>query len=341
MSRTPTSPTPTSSVPSTMRAIVVNAEKNLTVADIPTPTPGPDEVLVRVAAAGINRADLMQRQGLYPPPPGITDVMGMEISGTVVALGRDVGPDSSALGQQVCALIAGGGYADYAVVPVTQVLSVPSAVSLIDAAALPEVASTVWSTVVADAGLRAGELLLVHGGGSGIGTHAIQVAKALGARVAVTVGSEYKAQRCRALGADLAINYREQDFAAELAGRADVILDIMGGSYLSRNIDALAVGGRLVIIGMQGGFTGEVNVAALIGKRARIIGLNVRNRPLTGPGSKAEIVAAVAADEWPLVEQGLVAPVISARIPLADAERGQALLESADSVGKVLLLTGQ
>ncbi|MBE7195673.1 MAG: zinc-binding dehydrogenase, partial [Gordonia polyisoprenivorans] len=173
------------------------------------------------------------------------------------------------------------------------------------------------------------------------GTHAIQVAKALGARVAVTVGSEYKAQRCRALGADLVINYREQDFAAELAGRADVILDIMGGSYLSRNIDALAVGGRLVIIGMQGGFTGEVNVAALIGKRARIIGLNVRNRPLTGPGSKAEIVAAVAADEWPLVEQGLVAPVISARIPLADAERGQALLESADSVGKVLLLTGQ
>ncbi|GAB24862.1 putative oxidoreductase [Gordonia polyisoprenivorans NBRC 16320 = JCM 10675] len=333
--------TPTSSVPSTMRAIVVNAEKNLTVADIPTPTPGPDEVLVRVAAAGINRADLMQRQGLYPPPPGITDVMGMEISGTVVALGRDVGPDSPALGQQVCALIAGGGYADYAVVPVTQVLSVPSAVSLIDAAALPEVASTVWSTVVADAGLRAGELLLVHGGGSGIGTHAIQVAKALGARVAVTVGSEYKAQRCRALGADLVINYREQDFAAELAGRADVILDIMGGSYLSRNIDALAVGGRLVIIGMQGGFTGEVNVAALIGKRARIIGLNVRNRPLTGPGSKAEIVAAVAADEWPLVEQGLVAPVISARIPLADAERGQALLESADSVGKVLLLTGQ
>ncbi len=341
MSRTPTSPTPTSSVPSTMRAIVVNAEKNLTVADIPTPTPGPDEVLVRVAAAGINRADLMQRQGLYPPPPGITDVMGMEISGTVVALGRDVGPDSPALGQQVCALIAGGGYADYAVAPVTQVLSVPSAVSLIDAAALPEVASTVWSTVVADAGLRAGELLLVHGGGSGIGTHAIQVAKALGARVAVTVGSEYKAQRCRALGADLVINYREQDFAAELAGRADVILDIMGGSYLSRNIDALAVGGRLVIIGMQGGFTGEVNVAALIGKRARIIGLNVRNRPLTGPGSKAEIVAAVAADEWPLVEQGLVAPVISARIPLADAERGQALLESADSVGKVLLLTGQ
>lgn len=341
MSRTPTSPTPTSSVPSTMRAIVVNAENNLTVADIPTPTPGPDEVLVRVAAAGINRADLMQRQGLYPPPPGITDVMGMEISGTVVALGRDVGPDSPALGQQVCALIAGGGYADYAVAPVTQVLSVPSAVSLIDAAALPEVASTVWSTVVADAGLRAGELLLVHGGGSGIGTHAIQVAKALGARVAVTVGSEYKAQRCRALGADLVINYREQDFAAELAGRADVILDIMGGSYLSRNIDALAVGGRLVIIGMQGGFTGEVNVAALIGKRARIIGLNVRNRPLTGPGSKAEIVAAVAADEWPLVEQGLVAPVISARIPLADAERGQALLESADSVGKVLLLTGQ
>ncbi|MFT4128144.1 MAG: NAD(P)H-quinone oxidoreductase [Gordonia sp. (in: high G+C Gram-positive bacteria)] len=327
-----------------MHAIVVDAEKNLLVGEIPTPTAAFGEVLVRVAAGGINRADLLQRQGRYPPPPGITDVLGMEISGTVVARGPDVdGPDvdGPAVGQDVCALIAGGGYAEYAVVPATQVLPVPSGISLVDAAALPEVASTVWSTIVMDAGLAPGELVLIHGGGSGIGTHAIQVATALGARVAVTVGSEAKGQRCRELGAEIVINYREQDFAAELAGRADVILDIMGGSYLSRNIDALAVGGRLVIIGMQGGLTGEANVGALIGKRARIIGLNVRNRPPTGRGSKAEIVAAVAANEWPLVERGLIAPVISARLPLAAAERGQALLESADSVGKVLLLPGQ
>lgn len=323
-------------IPKTMRAIVVDDEKNLVLDGVATPIPAEGEVLVRVAAAGINRADLMQRQGLYPPPPGITDIMGMEVSGTVAALGPGVG--DVAVGQEVCALIAGGGYAQYAVVPATQLLPVPAGVPLVDAAALPEVASTVWSTIVMDAGLRAGELFLVHGGGSGIGTHAIQVAKAIGARVAVTVGSAGKAERARELGADIVINYREQDFAAELSGQVDVILDIMGGSYLSRNIDALNVGGRLVVIGMQGGLTGEVNVGALIGKRARVIGLNVRNRPLTGPGSKADIVAAVIADEWPLVEQGLIAPVISATLPLSEADRGQTLLESKDSVGKVLLL---
>lgn len=324
-------------VPTTMSAIVVDDDRNLIVSDTePTPTPAAGEVLVRVAAAGINRADLMQRQGLYPPPPGITDIMGMEISGTIAALGDGV--DGPAVGDQVCALIAGGGYAQYAVVPVDQVLPIPAGVSLIDAAALPEVASTVWSTIVMDAGLTAGETLLIHGGGSGIGTHAIQVGKALGAKVVVTVGSAAKGQRCLDLGADVVINYREQDFAVEMAGQADVILDIMGGSYLSRNVDALAVGGRLVCIGMQGGFTGEVNVGALIAKRARIIGLNVRNRPLTGPGSKAEIVAAVAADEWPLVADGLIRPIISTTLPLAEAQAGQALLESADSVGKVLLL---
>ncbi|MDV7245769.1 MULTISPECIES: NAD(P)H-quinone oxidoreductase [Rhodococcus] len=319
-----------------MRAIVVDDDKNMNIAQVSTPTPAAGEVLLRVAAAGINRADLMQRQGLYPPPPGITDIMGMEASGTVVAVGTAV--DDFRPGDQVCALVAGGAYAEYVVVPAAQLLPIPNGLSLVDAAALPEVASTVWSTIVMDAGLKAGETLLVHGGGSGIGTHAIQVGKALGATVAVTVGSEAKAQRCRELGADIVINYREQNFATELAGQADVILDIMGGQYLPGNVDALAVGGRLVIIGMQGGFTGELNVGALIGKRARVIGLNVRNRPLTGPGSKAEIVAAVAENEWPLVAQGLVRPVISAKLPLADAERGQAMLDSQDSVGKVLLL---
>jgi len=323
-------------VPATMRAIVVDDDKTMNIAQVSTPTPAAGEVLLRVAAAGINRADLMQRQGLYPPPPGITDIMGMEASGTVVAVGAGV--DGFRSGDEVCALIAGGAYAEYVVVPAAQLLPIPDGLSLVDAAALPEVASTVWSTIVMDAGLKAGETLLVHGGGSGIGTHAIQVGKALGATVAVTVGSEAKAQRCRELGADIVINYREQNFATELAGQVDVILDIMGGEYVPGNVDALAIGGRLVIIGMQGGFTGELNVGALIGKRARVIGLNVRNRPLTGPGSKAEIVAAVAEKEWPLVTQGLVRPVISAKLPLADAERGQAMLDSKDSVGKVLLL---
>ncbi|WP_040517676.1 NAD(P)H-quinone oxidoreductase [Gordonia neofelifaecis] len=321
-----------------MEAVAVGDDQSLSMARVPTPAPGSGEVLVHVAAAGVNRADLLQRRGLYPPPPGISDVMGLEVSGTVAALGD--GADEALLGRAVCALIAGGGYAEYVVVPAAQLLPVPEGVSLVEAAALPEVASTVWSTIVMDAGLEAGETLLVHGGGGGIGTHAIQVGKALGATVVVTVGSEGKAKRCRELGADVVINYREQDFAAELAGRVDVILDNMGGSYLSRNVDALAVGGRLVIIGMQGGLTGEVNVGALIGKRARVIGLNVRNRPLDGPGSKAEIVAAVAADEWPLVERGLIRPVVSTVLPLAEAERGQALLDSADSVGKVLLVPG-
>ncbi|WP_043450774.1 NAD(P)H-quinone oxidoreductase [Jongsikchunia kroppenstedtii] len=321
-----------------MRAVVVDdASADLRVVDdFPTPRPAPGEVLVKVAAAGINRADLMQRQGLYPPPPGITDVMGMEISGTIAAVGEGVaGYD---IGDQVCALIAGGGYAEYAVVPATQLLPVPEGVSLVDAAALPEVAVTVWSTIVMDAGLTAGETLLIHGGGSGIGTHAIQVAKALGAKVAVTVGSELKAERCRQLGADIVINYREQDFAAELADQADVILDIMAAQYLPGNVAALATGGRLVIIGMQGGLVGELNIATLIAKRARVIGLNVRNRPIAGPGSKAEIVAAVAKDEWPLVNAGTVAPIISARLPIGDAARGQEMLNSADSIGKVLLL---
>jgi len=321
-------------VPDTMRAIVVDDDKNMNIEQVSTPAPSAGEVLLRVAAAGINRADLMQRQGLYPPPPGITDIMGMEASGTVAAVGAGV--ESFRPGDEVCALIAGGAYAEYVVVPAAQLLPIPDGLSLDDAAALPEVASTVWSTIVMDAGLKAGETLLVHGGG--IGTHAIQVGKALGATVAVTVGSEAKAQRCRELGADIVINYREQNFATELAGQVDVILDIMGGQYVPGNVDALAIGGRLVIIGMQGGLTGELNVGALIAKRARVIGLNVRNRPLTGPGSKAEIVAAVAEKEWPLVTQGLVRPVISAKLPLADAERGQAMLDSKDSVGKVLLL---
>ncbi len=320
-----------------MRAIVVDeTTQDLRLEDVPTPTPSSGEVLVRVAAAGINRADLLQRRGLYPPPPGVSTVLGMEVSGTIEALGPAV--SGWRPGDEVCALIAGGGYAQYAVVPATQLLPVPDGVSIVDSAALPEVACTVWSNIEMEARLQPGETLLVHGGGSGIGTHAIQVAKALGATVAVTVGSEAKAARCRKLGADIVINYREQDFAAQLAGRVDVILDIMGAKYLSGNVSALAIGGRLVIIGMQGGTEGTLNIGALIGKRCKVIGTNVRNRPLTGPGSKAQIVTAVRNRVWPLIAEGLVQPVISARLPLAEAAQGQDLLNSADSVGKVLLL---
>ncbi|QNG21583.1 NAD(P)H-quinone oxidoreductase [Rhodococcus triatomae] len=320
-----------------MRAVLVDPDsRELSLGRAPTPTPRPDEVLVRVAAAGINRADLMQRQGLYPPPPGITDILGMEVSGTIAEIGSEVTGWSP--GDTVCALIAGGGYAEYAVVPAAQLLPVPDGVSTVDAASLPEAASTVWSNLVTEAGLRAGETLLIHGGGSGIGTHAIQVAKALGARVAVTVGSEYKAQRSRELGADVVVNYRDQDFATELADSVDVVLDIMAAKYLSANISALAPGGRLVIIGMQGGVVGELKIATLIAKRARVIGTNVRNRPLTGPGSKADIVAAVREFEWPLVAEGKVQPVISGRLPITEAARGQQMLDSPDSVGKVLLL---
>lgn len=324
----------------TMQAINVDETSyELSIADVPTPTPTDGEVLVDVAAAGINRADLMQRYGLYPPPAGITDILGMEVSGTIAAVGPGV--SRWHVGDQVCALIAGGGYAQYAVVPADQLLPIPDGISLIDAAALPEAASTVWSNLVMEAGLQPGETLLIHGGGSGIGTHAIQVGKALGARVVVTVGSEHKAQRCRELGADVVINYREQDFATELAGTVDVILDIMAAQYLPANLTALAPGGRLVIIGMQGGIVGELNIAELIAKRARVIGTNVRNRPLSGPDSKARIVSEVAEHEWPLVADGRVQPVVSARLPLDEATRGQELLDSPESVGKVLLIPGR
>ncbi|BDH59670.1 putative quinone oxidoreductase [Tsukamurella sp. PLM1] len=302
--------------------------------DLPTPEPGPGEVRIKVAAAAVNRADLMQRQGLYPPPAGASPIMGLEVSGTVDAVGPGVELEP---GDEVCALMAGGGYAEYAIAPAAQCLPVPAGVSLIDAAALPEVACTVYSNIVTEAGLQPGETLLIHGGGSGIGTHGIQLAKALGATVAVTVGSEFKAERCRELGADIVINYREQDYAEVLENRVDVILDIMGAKYLPGNVRALATLGRLVIIGMQGGVEGTLNIATLLGKRGRVSATNLRNRPATGPHSKAEVVAGVRENVWPLVAAGAVRPVVSTRLPLAEAAAAQDLLNSADSVGKVLL----
>jgi putative PIG3 family NAD(P)H quinone oxidoreductase len=320
----------------TMKAIRNN---NLDLEDTAVPTPGPDEVLVKVAAAGVNRADVMQREGNYPPPPGITDIIGMELSGVITEVGDNVARDGQwAPGDEIAAIISGGGYAEYAVVPVGQLMPIPAGMSLVDAAALPETAATVWSNLVMEAGLTAGQTVLIHGGGSGIGTHAIQVAKAIGATVIVTVGSESKAERARELGADRVINYREQDFAEELEGSVDVVLDIIAAKYLPGNVRVLAPGGKLVIIGMMSGTHGDLDIGALINKRARVIGTNVRRRPLTGPGSKADITAEVVRNVWPLVADGTVKPVISATLPLSEARAAHEMLDSADSVGKVLLL---
>lgn len=317
-------------------AIVADGPERLIWQQVPDVGPGPDEVLIKVAAAGVNRADLLQAAGRYPPPPGASQTIGMEVSGTVVAAGAGA-PDLT--GQDVCALLAGGGYAEYVAVPVGQVMPIPTGVGLVDAAGLPEVACTVWSNLVMTANLRAGQRLLVHGGASGVGTHAIQVARVLGATVAVTAGSPEKLQRCRELGADLTINYRDDDFVARMseAGGADVIFDIMGAAYLDRNIDALAPDGQLVIIGMQGGVTGELNIGKLIGKRARVIGTALRGRPLAGPMGKADIVAATRDAVWPMVAAGQVRPVIGATLPVQDAGEAHALLAAGAVTGKVVL----
>ena len=302
--------------------------------------PGIDEVLIEIFAAGVNRADLLQAAGNYPPPPGASDILGLEVSGRIAAVGDGV--SEWIVGQEVCALLAGGGYAESVIVPAAQVLPVPPGVTLHDAAALPEVACTVWSNLVMAAHLAPGEVLLVHGGASGVGSHAIQVAKQLGAVVAVTAGSDAKLDLCRQLGADIAINYRDGDFVEHVRratdGRgADVILDIMGAAYLDRNLDVLAADGRLVIIGMQGGVKGELNIGKLVGKRLQVIGTALRARPVGGPNGKGDIVAAVVESVWPMIADGRVRPVIGARFPLAEAQEAHRALASGDVSGKILL----
>lgn len=297
-------------------------------------------VLIDVAATAVNRADLLQRQGFYPPPPGASNFLGLECSGVISELGEGV--SGWAVGDEVCALLAGGGYAEKVAVPAAQLLPIPKGVDLRVAASLPEVACTVWSNVVMRAGLRRGHTVLIHGGGGGIGTHAIQVGKALGARVAVTAGSEEKLNRCRELGADITINYREQDFVAALTDAtdghgADVILDNMGASYLGRNVDALAMDGHIVIIGMQGGRKGEIDISKLMGKRGNITSTGLRGRPITGPGGKAEIVADVRAKLWPLISDGAIHPIVSAELPITEAALAHQLLDAAETVGKVIL----
>ncbi|WP_033292148.1 NAD(P)H-quinone oxidoreductase [Amycolatopsis jejuensis] len=303
--------------------------------EVPDPEPGPGEVLVDVVASAVNRADLLQRQGNYPPPPGASDILGLECSGVIAELSEGV--EGWQVGDEVCALLAGGGYAERVAIPAGQLLPVPAEVETVAAAALPEVACTVWANVVMHAGLAEGQVLLVHGGAGGIGTHAIQVGKALGATVVVTAGSPERLDSCRQLGADLAINYREDDFAEVLraeTGGADVILDNMGAKYLDRNIDALATDGRLVIIGMQGGIKGELNLGKLMGKRASVYAAGLRGRPLD---QKAEIVADVRNRLWPLVEQGSVLPVVGQVVPMAEAASAHRMLEEGSVFGKVLL----
>jgi len=303
--------------------------------EVPDPVPGPGEVLLDVAASALNRADLLQRQGFYPPPPGASEILGMECSGTVAALGEGV--TGWQVGDEVCALLAGGGYAQKVAVPAAQLLPLPDGVDLVTAAALPEVACTVWSNIVMHAKLSEGELLLVHGGAGGIGTHAIQVGKALGARVAVTAGSADRLARCAELGADITVNYREQDFVAEVKA-ADVVLDNMGAKYLDRNVDVLALGGRLVVIGLQGGVSGELNLGKLMAKLGTVSGTRLRSRPVDGPGSKGEIVAAVREGLWPLIAAGKVKPIVHDVVPMSEAAAAHRALESGGDVfGKLLL----
>jgi putative PIG3 family NAD(P)H quinone oxidoreductase len=302
----------------------------LTPADVPDAVAGPGEVLVDVTATAVNRADLLQRQGFYSPPPGASPFPGLECSGVIAALGEGVA--GWAVGDEVCALLSGGGYAEKVAVPVGQLLPVPRGLTLLEAASLPEVACTVWSNVFQLAALQPGERLLVHGGTSGIGTFATQLAARHGASVVVTVGTPEKAARARELGATTAVLYKEEDFVA--AGPYDVILDNMGAKYLERNVDALATNGRLVVIGMQGGVKAELNLATLLGKRAAVHATSLRARP---PAEKAAIVAGVLAAVWPAVEAGDVRPVIDRVLPLEQVAEAHRVLEESGHVGKVVL----
>ena len=320
-----------------MRAIVAESADQLSWQEIPQIRPQAGEVLIKVSAAGINRADLLQAAGNYAPPPGASQTIGLEVSGTVAEVGAGVARWT--VGQQVCALLAGGGYAEFVTVPAGQVMPVPDGVPLDHAAGLPEVACTVWSNLIMTAHLSAGQLLLIHGGSSGIGTHGIQVARALGARVAVTAGAPNKLDLCTELGAEIAINYRDDDFVERVRseGGANVILDIMGAKYLDRNVDALATDGRLVIIGMQGGVTAELNLGKLLVKRAGVIATALRSRPVSGPSSKSEIVDEVVANVWPMIADGQVRPIIGAEFPIEEARAAHELLASGEVSGKILL----
>jgi putative PIG3 family NAD(P)H quinone oxidoreductase len=323
-----------------MRAVVAEGAGGpevLVVRELPDPEPGPGEVVLEVAAAGLNRADLLQRMGFYPPPPGASEVLGMECSGTVAAVGEGV--EGWSVGDAGCALLSAGAYATKVVVPAGQLMPIPEGVDLVAAAALPEVACTVWSNVFMLAALQPGEVLLVHGGAGGIGSFAIQLASQLGARVFTTAGTPEKLDLCRALGAEVAVDYRNEEFVevvkahTDRAG-ADVVLDNMGASYLERNVAVLATEGRLVVIGMQGGTRAELDLNALLRKRGAIIATTLRARP---PEGKAAICASVVEHVWPLVAEGRVRPVVGETVPLDDVRRAHELMDSGAHTGKILL----
>ena len=323
-----------------MRAITIaepGGPEQLVWAEVPDPVLAAGEVLIEVAATAVNRADILQRMGAYAPPPGVLPYPGLECSGRVVEVGAGV--TGFVPGDEVCALLAGGGYAQLAAVPAGQVALLPKGMSLHDAGGLMETVCTVWSNVFMLAGLTAGETLLVHGGSSGIGTTAIQLAHQLGARVIVTAGSAAKLQACRELGADVAVNYRDEDFVERVRAvtdgqGADVILDNMGAAYLDRNVQALAVNGRLVIIGLQGGVKGEVNLNTLLGKRASISATTLRARP---PQEKAQIVAAARDGVWPLIEAGRFRVIVDRVLPIEQAAEAHRIVEDSGHIGKVLL----
>jgi len=306
-------------------------------AETPDPVAGPGEVVVDVRAAGVNRPDLLQRAGRYPPPPGASQLPGLECSGVISEIGPDV--EGWAIGDPVCALLAGGAYAERAAVPAGQLLPAPASISLTHAAALPEAACTVWSTVFGVARAQPGETLLIHGGTSGIGTFALQLARAVGVRPLATAGTPAKCARALELGAERAINYRDEDFVAAVhehtdARGADVIFDIVGGPYLARNLEALALDGRLLVIATQGGRRGELDLGTLMVKRAMVYSARLRTWSLE---QKAAIVAQVRGHVWPLVESGAITPVIEAEVPMRDAAQAHRILEAGEHIGKVLL----
>jgi putative PIG3 family NAD(P)H quinone oxidoreductase len=327
-------------IPATMRAVEIAAPggpEQLRIAVRPVPQPGPREVLIRVAAAGVNRPDVMQRQGRYPPPAGASDIPGMEVAGEIVKIGPDT--TGLALGSQVTALLSGGGYAEFAVAAAPLCLPVPEPLTLVEAAAIPETFFTVWTNLFDRGRCRSGDTVLVHGGTSGIGTTAIQLASTLGARVYATAGSDEKARACERLGALRGINYRTEDFVeAVLTGTggrgADVILDMIGGDYFDRNLKVAAVEGRLVIIAMLGGARAEIKLNVLLTKRLTVTGSTLRARTVD---EKAAVADAVRANVWPLISGGRVRPVVFATFPLAEAAAAHQLMESSNHIGKIVL----